>query len=245
VFKKLLVTSVFLTAALLGQHEDIWLFCQDFYSFGKKDAYESLKQMYFEQVRKITKNNVPILTLQVQGNPEYISLVPVGNFSGVENYFSLNNEVKTQIGDDVWKKQQQAFKSTLNFQVFSIHRFLPKCSQIPKEGNSSLMNRPHVHYFIYSIEPGQETFFEDLLERKSLEHAEKKTGSCWRVWKVLLGADIPKYVLAIFSISEDTLGKEVSKVDIVDPEIEKILRRERDGKAIFRADLSYLPRISK
>jgi hypothetical protein len=243
-FKKLLFTTLFLTASLLGQQEDIWLFCQDFYSFGKKDVYESLKQMYFEQLRKLSKNTTPIVTLQVKGDPEYISLVPVGSFNGVENYFSLGNAVKAQIGEEVWKKQQAAFKSSLNFQVYSLHRFLSECSHVPQGSNMSIRNRPYVHFFIYSIEPGQETFFEDLLIRKSAEHEEKKTGACWRVWKVLIGADLPKYVLAIFSGSEESLADEVSKVDIVDPEIEKILRRERDGKAIFRADLSYLPGTS-
>lgn len=233
---------LFLTLSLWAESQEIWLFCQDFYSFGKKEAFESLAKLRLEQIKQLASKDVPpMLTLQVKGDPEYVSLVPIGSFSKMEEFFALEGRLQAKVGAEVWKKQQMAFNSTLNFQLYSLQRFLPACSCIPKEGNTSLQNLPHVHYFIYSLEPGQQSAFEALLERKAREHTEKKTGACWRVWKTLLGVDVPKYVLAIFALTEEKLVEAVAKVDIVDPEIEKIMRLERDGKALFRSDLSYLP----
>jgi len=225
-----------------GACGDIWLVHQDFFSIGKRDVYEALWKVWLEQLTQLsaTREVPPIITMQAKGTPEYIALIPLGNFAALDGFYALNEALKNQAGQELWTKQQEALSSTLNFQVLSLHQFLPACSCLPGESNISIMNRPFVQYFVYSIEPGQGKQFEQFLQRKAKEHLDKKTQTCWRVWKVLFGGDVPKYILTIFSQREESLSEDIKKMDIIDSSMEKILRREKEGKAILRRDLSFV-----
>ncbi len=221
---------------------DIWLIQQNFFSLGKRDVYEALWKVWLQQLTQLSKERAvpPIITLEAKGIPEYIAMIPLGNFSALDSFYALNEALKKQVGPELWMKQQEALGSTMNFQVLSLHQFLPMCSCLPCDVNISIMNRPFLYYFVYAIEPGQGKSFEGLLQRKAKEHLDKKNQVCWRVWKVLFGGDVPKYILVIFSQREEGLMEDIKKIDLIDPSMEKIMRREKEGKASLRRDLSYV-----
>ncbi len=238
----LLSTIVFLTTMLQGYvaAEELVVVRQDFYSLGKKDIYETLKKAWLQQLTTLGKSKQvpPMLTLESKGNPEYITLVQVNGFGALSDYLGLGKAVEAKMGSSAGRAQREAMDSILHFQVFSLGQFLPACSSPSAGSYMSLLNRPFVHYFIYSLSVGQGSYFEEFMQRKVAENKEK---TCWRVWKVLFGAESPKYILAVFSTTQKELAKDVSKIDMVDPSLDLIIRQERDGKGILRPDLSYFP----
>jgi|GEM_PF-6746237 len=238
-----LLVNLFFISGLSALEEELWVFQQDFYSFGKRDVYESLKRIWVQQITELSKEQeIPfMLTIQSKDNPEFITLVHIGNWCALDNFSGITKALEKKVGVDVWRKQQEARDSILNFQIGSLQHFLPESSCIPKEGCPSLMQHPYVHYFIYSLRPGQDSFFEESLQKKAKEHLEKKDGVSWRVWKVLFGADVPKYVIMVCANTEESLSDKVSKLNIIDSHLSQVIRQRRDGKGILRRDLSYLP----
>ena len=61
-----------------------------------------------------------------------------------------------------------------------------------------------------------------------------------RVWKVLLGADTPKYVVVLSASSQEALDKVVTSIPFIEGPVKDIVRNERQGRAQFRPQLSVL-----
>ncbi len=227
----------------IDESPEIWLIHQDFFSFGKRDVYEAMKKMWLAEIREVSdpEETLPTLAIQSRTNPEYIYLTPLGSFGALDIYAKNMQRVIEKSGRDVEKSREEAWFHALNFQIMSLHRYLPLCSCLPKESNVSLAYHPYVHYFVISITPGQSTYFENFLKRQVTEHNNQEDTVCWRVWRVLIGADVPKYVIGIFSRTEEELKKEREKLDLGDPSMLGIVRREREGWGVLRTDLSILP----
>lgn len=219
---------------------EIWLIQEDFFSYGKRDTYEAITKTWLTALKQANtpQELMTMVAIQSKTNPEYIYMSPIGRFGILDNYLPYVSRIDTKLGPEVVKKQQEAWLSTLNFQTFSLMGYLPFCSCLPRTPNSSIPHRPYVHYYIIGVDTKSADYFENFLKTQVDLHNAKNETICWRTWKVLFGSDVPKYVVAIFSRSEEELKKHKEQLDLTDPLLEKVLRREREGWGVLRRDLS-------
>ncbi len=226
---------------------EIWMFQEDFYSFGKRDVYEALTKTWITELKQAIapEELMTMVAIQSRTSPEFVYMTPLGRFATLDTYLDYTNRIIQKLGPEIAKKQQEAWVSTLNFQTYSLLAYMPFLSCVPLNSNPSVPYRPYVHYYIVAVTPGQVGYFEDYLERQVSKHNQEGEMVCWRVWKMLFGSDVPKYVIALFSRSEEELKKHNDQLDLTDPRLADVVRREREGRGILRRDLSIIPIASK
>lgn len=146
----------------------------------------------------------------------YIYLTTLENFSEID---SMQTPEKPQI-----------LSSLLNYTIKTIYQFKPECSNCSSNISDSM---PHLHSWTYTLIPGSEDVFEKQVMAKA-----KATSSCVRVWKLLFGSELPKYVIVTFAANKEALSKQVKELKFIEPSYSEIVRRKRERNAIIRPDLS-------
>lgn len=218
---------------------EIWLIEQEFVKFGKRDVYELLKKEWNTKYKAFLKKEEkvhPILAVEDFDTPQYIYLTPLTNYASLNNLEALQKSFREVLKE----KSIQPLESTLNFRVASLSVYLPECSYIPEDNNCSFSNLPYVHFQIFSLIPGSEPLFEAHLKKVVFEEASKRTQVCWRVWRLVFGSDTPKYLVCLFANTKEGLEKE--DLHFVHQGLKEIIRRQREGKGVFRKDLSiFIP----
>ncbi len=181
-----------------------WVVEEDFLKLGKKEMYE-------EEKRKNLGNSIVLEDLE---NPQYVFFIPVEKISYLEALPPLQ------------EKDSIELSSCLHYKIFSLHQWLEK-SSFRADGVFSA-TRPYCSYVLYDITPGSQKFFEEHLQKISSKQ-EPSSSHAWSVWKVVMGADTPKYLLcASFSTKEGM--KEAHLEDLWDePAIKDILRNKKSG----------------
>jgi hypothetical protein len=192
----------------------LWLIEQDFVKFGKKEVYEKYK-------KEMLGENATF-AMQDEDASQYIYLFPVGD------YKDLSDSMQGCDGSD----NRIAFLSTLNFTIQSLHRYLPRCSYIPK-GKESLLAYPNIVYYLFGVVPGNDAVFEAQLLKIAGDQA-KNGGTCFRSWKILMGSDVPKYLVAVFASDE----AQAEGLEFVPTSLKGLLRSQKQGSAVLRRDLS-------
>lgn len=205
----------------------LWLFTQDFIKFGKKEVYLSQKEALltsmwanFKDSEKDTFYAIEDLT-----EPDYIYLMPLNNFAALEGWFK-----KEQVGRTKMADKATLLDTTLNFSVRSLNRYLSTCSLDTPPLEEALQSLPYVQYFIYSITPGNEEIFETHLQNMKQQMGSSSPSYCWYVWKVLIGADVPKYIVCIMDKTEKGLEQQVKSLNFFSGTLKEILKNQKEGK---------------
>lgn len=213
------------------EDREIWVIEQEFVKFGKKDAYEVAKKRWIADFEQFTAHRAPtIVGLENGSDNEYFYLIPLSNFAEIDSYRKQERDFKTSSGGSNRMIESQVINSLLNFKVLTIHQYKVACSYC--RPSLSMLKAPKVSYEIYTLNPGSEEAFEQMLIEKVSEAVKEKSQACWRVWKMLFGAEVPKYTIAYFSSGEDP-----SHIQLVDASMNDVIRRKQEGKAVVRPEL--------
>ena len=224
----LICIGIFCSVFAIGQEQALWVFEQEFVKFGKKDVYEKMKK---ERLRE-EFGNFSVYAAQEADAMQYIYLVPVGDYAGLSDLMKK----RTELEENLSAEQKLPFVSTLNFTITSLQRFLPACSYVPR-GKESLSAFRHLYFYLFGIIPGNEAVFEAQLHRIAEEQGDSN-GVCMRSWKILIGGDAPKYLIAIFGSNEKQVRKDAEELELIPPPLKNLLRSQKQGSAILRKDLS-------
>lgn len=212
----------------------LWLIQQDFVKFGKMDAYEKYKREVLEGFRKVSKSGPLCSYAQSEvDSSQYIYLTPVKDYSGLKDVMTNRNSYVSSLGANALLP----FLSTLNFSIESLHRFLSDCSFLPK-GKESIVAYGAVHYYLFGVMPPNERDFEEHLKKIAASQMGSDRPVCFRTWKMVIGADLPKYLVAVFASTEKEADKRAAELEFGSGPIKNILRSQKEGSCLLRSDLS-------
>lgn len=220
---------------LCGDKEDgLWLIEQDFVKFGKNDAYEKFKKEDLEGFWAYAKKG-PYCTFAERGvdSPQYIYMVQVKDYSGLGEWMKKREGYNASLS----RNALLPYLSTINFAIQSLHRYLSDCSFLPK-GKESILGYGATKFFLYGVMPPNESDFEARLAKIATDQASSEIPVCFRTWKVVVGGDVPKYLIAVFAQTEKEAEAQAASLDITGGGIKNILRSQKSATALLRKDLS-------
>jgi hypothetical protein len=241
-----LSAAILIQSTIWAGEMQLWLIQEEFVKFGKKDVYEQQQETWLKGFQKslskkgFWKSNSdfwPVYGLQASDEPQYIYLIPLKGSGAMGDYISKKNEYNDQLSQSL-DQQRQILLSCLNFSIVSLHEFIPDCSNVLSDDLSSWQKNPYVHYWVFGITPGNDRAFEDHVKTMASEHKSSKMDISWRTWKVLMGADIPKYVVVLCAETSELLIEKIKKVQFIDPSMKDIVRNQREGDATLKQNLS-------
>lgn len=236
-----------LWGASMNDESSIWLIQEDFIKFGKKEVYESQQQMWLQGFKKnlsssggfwrVKKNFWPIYGLQALDEPQYIYLIPLKDTQALGDFFARRRQYELEL-DPGALQQRQILLSTLNFSINSLHEYIKECSRLPNSDAFAWEKNPFIHYWVFGITPGNEKIFEQHLQKLATDSMAKNLTSCWRTWRVLLGADTPKYVIVLSAVTQTDLDNQIKTTLFLEGNIKDIVRNQREGAAMLKTQLS-------
>jgi hypothetical protein len=223
--------------ATFGHCDDsLWLIEQDFVKFGKKEAYESFKKT--QEANFVKKVGYPRVCIENSDASEYLYLIPVGDFSGLNSLMRKRMDFHKMLTKDEAEKQKiLPFLTTVNFFIESVHRYLPEASFIPV-GKESILTYPAVHYSVYGIVSGNGPNFEDRLKQIAVSQRASTRPICFRSWRVIFGGDVPSYIVAVFGDSPKEARHLADSFKLTEGQTKNIIRQEKSGSGVIRQDLS-------
>ncbi len=211
-----------------GSMPRYWLIEEDFIKLGKKELYEEEKKKSLE----FQKNNFhkkrgffEVLGIEDLENPQYVFFMPLKEISWIEAYPPID------------QKEEGVLSSTMHFEIFSLHEFLSDCSF--REGELFSESFPYFSYVLYDVACSSEKSFEEHLSRISLKQTKKSPNS-WVVWRVLLGSDVPKYLVVSLFSSKEALKEANLEEFFEESSIKEILRNRKSGWMKKRPDFCIL-----
>jgi hypothetical protein len=219
-----------LSGSILGfcANGDLWFIEQDFVKFGKKEAYEEYKKETLKQ----DLGSFSTFAAQGEDSLHYIFLVPVKDYRGLGTFMQKREDYEQSLSPDL----KIPYLSTLNFTIGSLQRYLPNCSYTPK-GKEALTAYRNIYFYLFGILPGNEQIFEGQLQKIANAQAEGLE-VCFRSWKMIMGSDVPKYLVAVFATSEKQAKKRAEGLEFITLPMKNILRSQKQGSAVLRKDLS-------
>jgi hypothetical protein len=227
----LLILNLFLGNVLsVCGEENLWFIEQDFVKFGKKEAYEEYKK----EMLKNHLGNFSTFAAQGDDSLQYIYMVPVQDYCGLGNFLQNRKEYDQSISSDL----RIPYFSTLHFTIGSLQWYLLDCSYVPK-GKEALTAYRNIYFYLFGILPGNEQIFEAQLQKIAQEQAEGPE-ICFRSWKMIIGSDVPKYLVAVFATNEKQAKKHSEKLEFITLPMKNILRSQKQGSAVLRKDLSTM-----
>lgn len=228
---KLMILALFGAVSIDAKSGDeLWLLEQDFVKFGKKEVYEATQM----QIAKKGEKGAPFETyaLQDTSNPEYLYLTPVKTYAGLDTYLSYMSSLHRNFSDQATLRQ-----SCLNFVVRTLYAALASCSSLPHDKHAPIISGV-ASYFVFGILPGEESVFEQHLKEIALQQTSKQSPIFYRTWKVVMGGDQPRYMIAVFNAEQKLADENAKALEIITKPIKQVLRKEKMGSAIVRSDLS-------
>ena len=249
-FRVALISACFsVFGSTVDERSSFWLIQEDFVKFGKKELYESNKSQWLKGfneglesrgVWRQKKAQFSIIGMQGLDQPQYIYLTPLEGKEGVVDFFLKKDKYERTLANE--KNQlNQILLSSMNFSVDSLHLYLKDLSYPQSIDTMSWSDYPFYQYWVFGIMPGFDDDFEAHL-KKVLGNLQSFPDACCRVWKVLLGADTPKYVVLVGAKEESSLEKSASSLSFMEGNIKDIIRNQREGRAIFKGNLSAINR---
>ncbi len=195
---------------------DYCLIQEDFVKFGKKELYETEKKQDLQTLQKKIKN-FRVCVVEDLENPQFALFMPIEDLSKLSLYLPTTRNEGPLRG-------QNLLETSLSFSLFSLHRVLEKASLHPE--NLEKM-RPYWVYLLYDVTPGYEDFLEQHLEK--IAYKNRDSAYCWKVWKTLLGADVPKLLLCVgFATKEEMKEAEVENL-FQESTFREVLRGKKQG----------------
>ncbi len=235
--KKILsLFALILSVGTALQADDLCVLRREFIKFGKKEAYESTCKDLMEGWAKFSaKKGVGTLScFQGTDSSQYFYFYGVKDFKGLERRMKAQEDYIQGLP----KEKLAPFQSMLNFITTQLQEARPSCSYIPKDRQSWDM-LPQAHFYFWSLIPGAEQAFEAKLSELASEQAQSDHPVYFRCWRILLGGDMPQYVVGVFAITEKELNSAASSfAQSVTSVLSGELRSQKDVGAVFRVDLS-------
>ena len=235
----------FSASAANKEEKPLWFIEEVFVKFGKKDAYENLEKNWMDSFKsflggsglwRTKKHFWNIYALQALNESQYMFFVPMENFSDLGDFFSKKEEFNlNQNKDQV--QIRQSLRSVTNFSATSLHSYLSNCSRVSQISIGAWDKFPYLYFLSYGITPGNENIFEDHLASLATDTKIELNGSIYRVWKVLVGSDLPKYLILISSQTEDQLKSAKDTLNFTTPAMKDIIRNHREGQAVYKPNL--------
>ncbi len=223
---------------------DIWVAQRDFIKFGKKDAYELTKKEFFQEFSQFVfvkkRDAFSSYAIEVFDSPEYLFLISIGSFGDLDRYVKQKKSFKDSFPSQNWELKRLARASTINFYFRSIQKFLAECSCIP-DGKEKMLSLPYVHLYWIEVTPGQESSFEQHLQTMAAYQLKEESPTCWRVWGGFAGGALPQYLIVVFAESEKNADDRSERLDFVSGAYKQIVRKQKQSKGVFRADLTFTP----
>ena len=205
---------VLLSLSIVGNSalSEYWLIQEDFIKLGKRDLYQQQKSKDLAQQKKSGE----VLCFEDLENPQYVFLFPFKEIASLANYQPIAPKIEKDV----------LLETSMNFQIFSLHRFLQKCSL--KEDSVFAEKKSYFLYALYEIALDNQEVFEGALA-DAVNKFSKDSVSSWCVFKSLLGGSYPKYLVCLSFATKDEL-KEWS-MDKIIPEIalRDIFRDKKSG----------------
>jgi len=214
-----------------GENADmqLWLIEQDFVKFGKREIFELQKRGWIAELQR-ERTSFSIFGFEDKDSNQFFFLTPLKQMSSFQDYLKFHQSSLGSFSIPQNRNQSAIQDTTLNFFILSVHEYLSSCST-----GFSPSENGYVYYSIYSVYPGNEETFEKYWKKKVREESSAKQ---WGVWRVLCGGDLPKYVVALFAKTEEDLERGLKGGFFTLPYAKEILRRQQEGKALLRKDLS-------
>ncbi len=248
------ITAICIGFASLGYSGDkeeasLWLIQEEFIKFGAKDAYENLQEGWMEGFAKTlaaggmwrNKQNLwTIYGLQVQQEPQYMYMIPLRDSCSLIDFFNKKNQYNQALPSEQ-KSESQSLFSLLNFSVNSLHLYLKDCSYPQTIREDVFEKKPFISYSVYGITPGYETVFEDAIRQLVADAASSRSSACWRVWRVLIGSDSPKYVIMAYGAASVDLEGAKKILKPLEGSVKDIIRNKKEGTGIFKPGISLIP----
>lgn len=224
----LILSLIWGTIFKLCGNEGLWFIEQDFVKFGKQDAYEEYKK---EMLNK-EFGSFAAFAAQEEDALHYIYLVPVKDYCGLGAFLQKREEHEQHLSSDL----KIPYWSTLNFTIGSLQKYMAECSYIPKDKEALTAYR-NIYFYLFGILPGNEQVFEAQLQKIAKEQAAGP-GICFRSWKIIIGSNVPKYLVAIFAPDEKQAKKRAEGLEFITLPMKNILQSQKQGSAVLRKDLS-------
>ena len=237
-----------LHCAPLEEDSSVWLIQEEFIKFGKKEVYEAQQQNWLQGFKKTLSSGGfwrsksgfwPIYGMQAIDEPQYIYLIPLKNTAALDDFIVKKSSYNEGMSQED-KNQRQILLSCMNFTISSLHQYVKSCSSGPDDA-ASWQKNPFVHYWVFGITPGNDQNFEAQIQKVVTGVNAKGSVVALRVWRVLLGADTPKYVIVLQAASQEALDLQVKSLEFVDGTIKDIVRNQREGSAFMKDSLSMMP----
>jgi hypothetical protein len=230
--KRFLPVLLALGALYAGpEDKEIWVVEQEFAKFGRKEAFEEAKKKWIADFEKFTAHRAPyMIGLEDAADNEYLFLIPFNNFAEIDSYRKQLRDYKASLSAPNRMVENQMLNSLINYKILTIHQYKAECSYCPSSRN--MLKTPKVSYTVVTLLPGGEDPFEQMLIQKTAQAVKKNSKECWRVWKTLIGAELPKYIVARFLMAEEEV-----QIELIDPSMNEIIRRRQDGQAAVRPEL--------
>jgi len=228
------------------EEKSLWYIDEVFVKFGKKEAYENLEKQWLSSFKsffgeggiwRTKKHTWQFFALQAMNEPQYMFFIPMENFSDLGDYFAKKNEFM-QVPSKELAQMRQSLASMTNFAVNSLHMYLPGCSRVEGADGDLWSKYPNLYFYSFGISPGNESIFENHLQTIASDKKITLSHSVYRVWKVLIGSDLPKYLILISSESDDQLKIAMDSLNFITPELKDIIRNRREGQALYKKDLN-------
>jgi len=209
----------------------VWMIEQELVKLGKNEAYVTAKKDWLAKFEKQSSPETPFMVAaEESGSNQYLYLFPLQSISGADDLRKKYRAFRRAVPAGDRLVQEQLLDSLVNVRVRSLHEYKEELSY----ASGSFLSTPHIHYTVYSLAPGTEEAFEQCLIRNVAEAFQKKEPTPWRVWKMIFGGDVPKYVVCFFAASKEALNIP----DIIEPGLEMAIRKKQEGDAVLVPGLS-------
>jgi hypothetical protein len=195
------------TGEVFAETTEYWLIQQDFIKMGRRDVYETQK------VLQLKKQSHQVIGVSDLVDPEFLFLMPIKNLSELSQYPPF-----------VSLEKEATLDSSVNFQIFSLHRLLEKASAQPEKTFSA--EKPYYSYVIYEVEWEFSSILEGVMMKKA---AAQKKGDSWCFWKSLLAGEYPKYVFCTSFKTKEEMNDWSMDSWLDEPGLKNILRDKDVG----------------
>ncbi len=204
---------------------DIWMIREEFIPFAKKGGYSSDLKSTVE-AKSHSSKCWPCYVVEELNESKFIYLFPMKNYGSLDTYFEQKS-VDHQLRE----------KSFVSYATNSLLRRLPECSYRPDESYEDWETTPYINYWVISVKYDGDDDFEAHLKALAQEHKKSASHLCFRSWRMTFGAELPKYVIVLYSKSKAELKVHSAKLDLLTSESRQVVRRVNVGKGFLRTDL--------
>jgi len=199
---------------------------ENFLQLGKKDTYEK----YAKGLRKefVKQYGFSYEAYQEVNGEEYIYLTPVNGFAEVGTFLSQSEQFMRSLPPQTFL----SYASTLNFTIRTLYCYLETCSYVPAKKVNSY---PYANFHFVSLEPPYANDLEAHLNALAQQQSNNSSTICFKTWKAILGAELPRYAIVVFGVNE----KEMDQFSFMTSKFKQVISKHTVQKTKMQKNLSF------